>query len=92
MSIADERIPRAHDLDAIAQMKHVRSFQLTTERRGDKVACGWRAIANDRRYEAGMEPGDSIADLVARAVVQLEALADGSPSTDLKETTGQRIH
>ena len=78
-------------MDRIAQMPHVKSFQLTTERKGNNVACGWRAIAGDRRYEAGLEPGDSIADLVARAVVQLGALADGSRSMDLVESTAKKL-
>lgn len=82
-------VPRAEDMDAIGQMTHVTAFQVTIRREGDSVACGWRAVASDRRYEASMEPGDTIADLVARARVQLGALADGDAS-GLTETTGQR--
>ncbi len=90
MSIVGAHLPRADDLDAIAKMSHVTAFQVTTARKDNAVTCGWRAIANDRRYEASLEPGDTIADVVARARVQLAGLADGD-DTGLTEATGRRL-
>lgn len=89
MSIVDAHAPRTDDLDAIAQMAHVKAFQLTTTRKDNAVACAWRAVANDRRYEAGMEPGDTVAALVARARAQLASLATDDPA-ELHETTENR--
>lgn len=89
MSTKHEAQPTPDDLDAIVQMPHVKAFQITTRREGKAVACGWLAVANDRRYEASMEPGDTIADLVARARVQLAGLADGDDS-GLTESTSHR--
>ena len=89
MGITDAHTPRTDDLDSIAQMAHVRGFQLTTTRKGNVVACAWRAIANDRRYDASMESGDTIATLIARARVQLASLATDEPAK-LHETTENR--
>lgn len=91
MGIADEPTPRADDLDAITQMPHVRAFQITTRTEAGGVACGWLAVANDRRYEASMEPGDTIASLIARARVQLGGLADGGDGDGLTESTEKRF-
>ena len=89
MSIPKAPVPRIDDLDAIAQMEHVKAFQLTTTRRDSAVACGWRAVVNDRRYDASMEGGDTIATLIARARVQLASLATDDPA-QLHETTDNR--
>ncbi len=86
----DKIKPRADDLDAIAQMSHVKAFQITIRREGNAVGIGWRAVASDRRYEASMEPGDTVADLVARARVQLGNLKAGG--ADVPAEAIHRVH
>lgn len=91
MGILDAHFPNTEDLDTIAQMPHVKGFQITIARKGNNVTCGWRAVANDKRYEASIERGDSIGVLVARARAQLAGLANGDDS-GLREVTGRRDH